>query len=79
MAASRATARLGITLLLIELNRDQIKERVLQVMDTTPSLNTVVFTATIAVDGVPTVAECIAQLAIKASKFEKTASLAAVE
>ena len=36
-------------------------------------------TATIAVDGVPTVAECIAQLAIKASKFEKTASLAAVE
>ena len=79
MASSLATARLGITLLLIELYRDQIKERVLQVIDTTPSLNTVEFTATVAVDGVPTIAERIAQLAIKASNFEKTANLAAVE
>ena len=79
MASSLATAGLGITLLPIELYRDQIKERVLQVIDTTPSLNTVEFTATIAVDGVPTIAERIAQLAIKASNFEKAASLAAVE
>ena len=79
VASSLATAGLGITLLPIELYRDQIKERVLQVIDTTPSLNTVEFTATIAVDGVPTIAERIAQLAIKASNFEKTASLAAVE
>ena len=79
MASSLATAGLGITPLPIELYRDQIKERVLQVIDTTPSLNTVEFTATIAVDGVPTIAERIAQLAIKASNFEKTASLAVVE
>ena len=79
MASSLATAGLGITLLPIELYRNQIKERVLQVIDTTPSLNTVEFTATIAVDGVPTIAERIAQLAIKASNFEKTANLAAVE
>ena len=79
MASSLATAGLGITPLPIELYRDQIKERVLQVIDTTPSLNTVEFTATIAVDGVPTIAERIAQLAIKESNFEKTASLTAVE
>ena len=79
MASSLATAGLGITLLPIELYRDQIKERALQVIDTTPSLNTVEFTATIAVDGVPTIAESIAQLAKKASNFEKIASLTAVE
>ena len=79
MASSLATAGLGITPLPIELYRDQIKERVLQVIDTTPSLNTVEFTATIAVDGLPTIAERIALLAIKASNFEKTASLAAAE
>ena len=79
MASSLATAGLGITLLPIELYRNQIKERVLQFIDTTPSLNTVEFTATIAVDGVPTIAERIAQLAIKAINFEKTASLAGVE
>ena len=79
MASSLATAGLGITLLPIELYRNQIKERVLQVIDTTPSLNTVEFTATIAVDGVPTIAERTAQLAIKASNLEKTASLASVE
>ena len=49
MASSLATAGLGITLLPIELYRDQIKERVLQVIDTTPILNTVKITATIAV------------------------------
>ena len=79
MASSLATAGLGITLLPIELYRDQIKERALQVIDTTPSLNTVEFTATIAVDGVRTIAESVAQLAKKVSNFEKTASLEAVE
>ena len=79
MASSLATAGLGITLLPIELYRDQFKESVLQIIDTTPSPNTVEFTATIAGDGVPIIAERIAQLAIKESNFEKTASLAAVE
>ena len=79
MASSLATAGLGITLLPIELYRDQIKERSLQVIDTTPCMKTVEFTATIAVDGVPTIAERIAQLARKLSDFDKTEILTAAD
>ena len=77
VASSLATAGLGITLLPIELYRDQIKKRTLQIIDTTPSMKTVEFTATIAVDGVPTIAERIAQLAKKLSNFDKTEILTA--
>lgn len=71
VAASLATAGLGITLLPQRYYAREIKSKQLRVIETEPKFSPVEFTATTSTDGIHPVARKIAALAAEVSNFEK--------
>ena len=72
VAASLATAGLGITLLPIKHYHDHIESGRLRIIDTDPPLEPLEFTATISLDGVQPLTRLIADLACDVSDFDKS-------
>ena len=71
VASSLASAGLGVTLLPIEYFQDQVDSGRLKVIETDPPMSPVEFTATIAVDGIKSITEIVADLARELSTFDK--------
>jgi DNA-binding transcriptional LysR family regulator len=71
VAASLATAGLGITLLPQHFYAREIKSKQLRIIETEPKFSPVEFTATTSTDGIHPVARKIATLAAEVSNFEK--------
>jgi DNA-binding transcriptional LysR family regulator len=71
VAASLASARLGVTLLPIDYFQDQVDSGHLKVIETDPPMNPVEFTATLSMDGIQPITEIVADLAQELSTFDK--------
>jgi DNA-binding transcriptional LysR family regulator len=71
VAASLATAGLGITLLPIKHYHDHIRSGRLRIIETDPAMDPLEFTATISVDSVQPLTRLIADLARDVSDFDK--------
>jgi len=71
VASSLASAGLGVTLLPIQCFQDQVDSGRLKVIETDPPMIPVEFTATMAMDGIKSIAEIVADLAQELSTFDK--------
>ncbi|MDA1024052.1 MAG: LysR family transcriptional regulator [Proteobacteria bacterium] len=71
VAASLASAGLGITLLPIDYFQDQVDSGRLKVIETDPPMTPTEFTATMAMDGIQPITKIIANLAQELSTFNK--------
>jgi len=71
VASSLASAGLGVTLLPIQCFQDQVDSGRLKVIETDPPMSPVEFTATMAMDGIKSIADIVADLAQELSTFDK--------
>ncbi len=71
VAASLATAGLGITLLPVDCYRDRLESDQLRIIETDPPIAPVEFTATMAVHGIQPITKLTADLAREVSTFDK--------
>ena len=71
VAASLASAGLGVTLLPIDYFQDQVDSGRLKVIETDPPMTPVEFTATLSMDGNQPINEIVADLAQELSTFDK--------
>jgi len=76
VAASLATAGLGVAFLPVDCYRDLLESGQLRIIETDPPMAPVEFTATIAVHGIQPITELIADLAREVSTFNKDKDVA---
>jgi len=79
VAASLATAGLGVTLLPKDQYKDWVDDGRLRIIESDPPIEPVEFTAIVAMTGVQPLTELIAELARDVSTFDKSRKLAAAE